>query len=158
MLGDVGTLIPLLVGMAKEDAIDITAAIFWMGVFNIISSYQWDLPMPVQPMKSIAAAAISDGLTAAEVSAAGIFTGGVVMLLGGLGVIEALSHVVPLSVISGIQLGLGLRMVVKGVKYNQGQAWWGLDSRFTGIMVAVIACALQRFPRVPVSSAPRHTV
>ena len=82
MLGDLGTLIPLLVGMAKVrmtpsleynnvdaqiGSIQITPALFWMGVFNIISSYQWDLPMPVQPMKMIAATAISDGLTKGEV-------------------------------------------------------------------------------------------
>lgn len=83
--------------------------------------------------------------------AAGIFTGGVVMLLGALGLVDTLNYIVPKSVISGVQLGLGLRMMVKGFNYNKNLDWFGADSRCTGILCAVAACWLQRYPRVPVA-------
>eukprot|EP00656_Telonema_subtile_P053401 TRINITY_DN7736_c0_g1_i2.p1 TRINITY_DN7736_c0_g1~~TRINITY_DN7736_c0_g1_i2.p1 ORF type:complete len:382 (+),score=103.61 TRINITY_DN7736_c0_g1_i2:120-1265(+) len=84
-------------------------------------------------------------------SAAGIFTGGVTMLLGVLGLVEALYYVVPHSVINGIQLGLGLRMLIKGVKYNQQLAWFGADSRCLGIVCALLSFWASRFERVPVA-------
>lgn len=56
----------------------------YAGVFNIISALQWDIPMPVQPMKSISAVAIADGLSPGAFAASGIITGGVVWILGPL--------------------------------------------------------------------------
>ena len=81
-LGDLGTLLPLLLAMSRVGAINPQAALFWMGVFNVASAVAWDVPMPVQPMKNIAAVCIADGLSAAEVSAAGIFVGASVWMLG----------------------------------------------------------------------------
>ena len=73
------------------------------------------------------------------------------MLLGVLGLVEALYYVVPHSVINGIQLGLGLRMLIKGVKYNQQLAWYGADSRCLGIVCALLSFWASRFERVPVA-------
>ena len=79
-LGDLGTLIPLLAACAKLGTIRMGPAIFWMGIFNVVSALQWDIPMPVQPMKSIAAVAIADGMTPGAFAAAGILVGGIMMV------------------------------------------------------------------------------
>ena len=59
-LGDLGTLLPLLLACADAGVVKPASALLWMGAFNVLSGYQWDLPMPVQPMKAIAAAAITE--------------------------------------------------------------------------------------------------
>ncbi|KAJ8610872.1 hypothetical protein CTAYLR_009137 [Chrysophaeum taylorii] len=146
MMGDLGTLLPLTLAMAEKGSIRPGAALLWTGVFNVIGAYQWDLPMPVQPMKTIAATAITEGLSEGAVAAAGIFTGGAVALLGLTGVIEIVNRVVPRSVVSGIQLGLGLRMVGVGVAYV-GARWTALDGPFLGGAAALAgAAAAQDLP------------
>ena len=36
MLGDLGTLLPLLLAMAEAGSIKLAAALFWMGLFNVV--------------------------------------------------------------------------------------------------------------------------
>jgi len=62
-LGDLGTLVPLLVGMAQIGVIDFVPALFFGGVFNVLTGLIWGVPMCVQPMKTIAAIALADGLS-----------------------------------------------------------------------------------------------
>jgi len=52
-LGDLGTFLPLTLGMAAYGVISLPAALFWAGTFNVITGFLWDSPMPVQPMKTI---------------------------------------------------------------------------------------------------------
>ena len=111
MFGDFGTLLPLLLAMANVGSVAPAAALFWFGAFNVATAYEWDVPMCVQPMKTIAAAAIADGLSAGAVSAAGLFVGACVLALGLTGLVEVVNRFVPRSVVSGIQLGLGFRMM-----------------------------------------------
>ena len=56
MFGDFGTLLPLLLAMANVGSVAPAAALFWFGAFNVATAYEWDVPMCVQPMKTIAAA------------------------------------------------------------------------------------------------------
>ena len=44
-LGDLGTFIPLLVGMANQGSIDFASALFWAGAFNVLTGAAWDVPM-----------------------------------------------------------------------------------------------------------------
>ena len=68
MLGDLGTLLPLVLAMAERGSIAPGAALFWMGAGNVASAYAWDVPMPVQPMKTVAAAAIALAVPAEALS------------------------------------------------------------------------------------------
>ena len=73
-LGDLGTLLPLLIACSETCAIRPATALLWMGFLNVLSAFAWDIPMPVQPMKAIAVAAITEParFTAGAVAAAGI--------------------------------------------------------------------------------------
>lgn len=113
-LGDLGTFIPLVVALARDRLIYLAPALFFSGISNVITGYLWDIPMCVQPMKSIAAAALNGDLTLQEVTAAGILTGGLVFLLGVTGLIEVVNGIIPFTVVSGIQIGLGLKLAGKG--------------------------------------------
>ena len=66
--------------------------------------------MPVQPMKSIAAVALAQNLSREEVSASGVLVGGMMIFLAVTNAIEVVNAVVPKEVVSGLQLGLGVKV------------------------------------------------
>lgn len=71
--GDLGTFIPLYAALGQQRAIYVAPALFLAGLSNLVTGYAWDVPMPVQPMKTIAAVALVEGLTRAQVTTAGIW-------------------------------------------------------------------------------------
>ena len=81
-LGDLGILIPLLVGMAHQGSVHFVPALFFAGLWNFATGLLWDVPMCVQPMKTIAAVALADGLSRVQVSLAGLLVAAFVLLLG----------------------------------------------------------------------------
>jgi len=142
-LGDMGTFIPLLVGMVSVNGLNISSALFFAGLFNVITGVAFGIPMPVQPMKAIATVAISQGLTKNEILAAGIVTGFVIFLFGITRIIELLKRIIPLSVVRGLQLGLGISLVLKGVSMVLGTGtFFGYDSIFVGLISALFVLFL----------------
>ena len=73
-LGDLGTFLPLLVGLTVESGLDVGTTLIVTGVYNLVTAICFDVPMPVQPMKTIAAVALDDAhvsqIAAASASAA----------------------------------------------------------------------------------------
>ena len=148
-LGDLGTFIPLTVALARERKIALAPALFWAGVSNIITGYAWDVPMCVQPMKSISAVALTDtngsgnvGLDAQSVTTAGILTGGAVLILGVTNLIEIVNWIVPLTVVCGLQIGVGIRLASKGMTDIQTLPWGG---GYDCIGLAVVCALLSMF-------------
>lgn len=41
-LGDLGTFLPLILGLASADAIKFTPALFWAGAFNVLTGILWN--------------------------------------------------------------------------------------------------------------------
>lgn len=76
---------------------------------NFLAGVAWDVPMPVQPMKSIAAVALAQNMNKAEVSASGVLVGGMMIVLAVTNAIEVVNAVVPKEVVSGLQVGAGGR-------------------------------------------------
>src|SRR5208337_4175124 len=81
-LGDLGTFLPLLVGMAAQNGLNFAASLFFAGVFNVITGLTFAIPMAVQPMKAIAAVALTEGLTVPQILAAGATVSLIVLVLG----------------------------------------------------------------------------
>src|SRR5947207_336685 len=75
-LGDLGLFVPLLVGMSTTCGLNFAVALFFAGLFNVITGFMFSIPMAVQPMKAIAAIAITSKLSSSQILAAGIVTGG----------------------------------------------------------------------------------
>lgn len=151
-LGDLGTFIPLLVGMSITNGLNFASALFFAGVFNILTGLAFSIPMAVQPMKAIAAVAISENLRAEQILAAGIWTSAVVLLLGLTRVIDVVDRVIPRPVVRGLQLGLGIQLIEKGVLLVRDTgSFWGLDSVLTGILGFALVLALASSRRTPVA-------
>ncbi len=149
-LGDMGTFLPLLVGMASQNGLDFASALFFAGFFNFVTGLIFAIPMAVQPMKAIAAVALTEGLTAREIVAAGASVSLVILVLGLTGLIEALDRAVPRSVVRGIQLALGLSLLMKGLQMVAATGTpVGFDSVLTGAVAAVVTLFLFFSRRLP---------
>ncbi len=150
-LGDLGTFIPLLVGMVNVCGLEVASALIFAGVFNIITGIAFGIPMAVQPMKAIGTIAIAEGLTPDQIYAAGIVTGAIIFLLGITNLIELLNRIIPFSVVRGLQMGLGLRLLIDGIGMVKGtNRYLDYDSITVGIiMCALLVLILFFFERVP---------
>lgn len=149
-LGDLGTFLPLLVGMAAQNGLDFAAALFFAGLFNIVTGLTFAIPMAVQPMKAIAAVALTEGLTVPEILAAGATVSAVVLVLGLTGLIDWLNRMVPRSVVRGLQLALGLSLLMKGLQMIAGTGVVvGPDSYVTAVIATLIVLALLLSRTVP---------
>jgi len=149
-LGDLGTFLPLLVGMAARNGLDFASSLFFAGLFNVISGLVFGIPIAVQPMKAIAAVALTEGLTVGEILAAGATVSLVVLLLGLTGLMDWLNRAIPRPVVRGLQLALGLSLLMKGLTLIAGTgAWVGADSYLIGGIAALVVVVLFSSRKVP---------
>lgn len=129
-LGDLGTFLPLLIALATSPTtphqISLSTTLILTGLYNIATGVLFGIPLPVQPMKAIAAIAIAKSLSRGEVMAAGIFVAGCIGLLSVTGLLEVVNRWVPVPVVKGIQVGAGLSLVVAaGTKALSELSWVG---------------------------------
>ncbi len=108
--GDLGTDFPLIVGMILAAHLDSTSVLVTYGLMQLVTGLVYRLPMPVQPLKAVAALVITQHLPAPPIFGAGIAIGIAMLLLTLSGGIDWLARVIPKSVVRGIQVGLGLQL------------------------------------------------
>ncbi len=78
-LGDLGTLLPLSIGMTLINGLNPAGMFLAVGIFYIISGLYLGVTSPVQPMKVIGAYAVATAMSAQQILASGLMMG--VMLL-----------------------------------------------------------------------------
>lgn len=108
--GDLGTDLPLLVGMILASGADGSRILLVFGLCQIFSALAYGVPMPVQPLKAVAALVIAQQIAAPVVFGAGLTIGMVMLLLSLSGGLEGMARVIPKAVVRGLQLGLGLQL------------------------------------------------
>jgi xanthine/uracil/vitamin C permease (AzgA family) len=113
---DLGTFLPLVLGVLMVRHFDPTGLLAGFGVFALITAAVYRRPVPVQPMKAVAAIVITTGISPQVVAAGGLFMGLILVLLAVSGSITALARWVPQPVLSGVQLGIGLHLILAGVR------------------------------------------
>ncbi|KAH9906727.1 hypothetical protein F4778DRAFT_593509 [Xylariomycetidae sp. FL2044] len=111
-LGDLGTLLPLMITLAVNHSISLSTTLVFSGFFNLVTGVVFGIPLPVQPMKAIAAAAIASKTPERETVAAGTVTSIAVLVLSATGLLHHVTRVIPVPVIKGIQFGAGLSLVI----------------------------------------------
>ena len=111
-LGDLGTLLPLMLGAIAVAGLAPTPVLLGFAVVYVASALCYRLPIPVQPMKAVAAVLLTAGLGPVEVAASGVMIGLALLILGVTGWITRLARLVPQSVLAGLQLGLGLALAL----------------------------------------------
>lgn len=113
--GDIGTLIPFVVGYVTIVKVDPVGLLFMFGISLLAVGLIYRTPLPVQPMKAIGAAAIAGGLNPAAIFGAGLITGIFWLAAGVTGIIRPVAKLASKPVVRGIMLGLGLSFMVDGI-------------------------------------------
>jgi len=118
-LGDLGTLIPLSVALMVITGLSVTSVLLAVGLFYIITGLYYKLPIPVQPLKVVSAIAIAypAKITLPIMAATGMAFGFVLLLLALTGLIDWLARFFTKPIVRGIQLGLGLILMHKGIGF-----------------------------------------
>lgn len=123
-LGDLGTFLPIVIALTEGQQISLATTLIFTGIFNILTGICFGIPLPVQPMKAIAAVAILKSLNAGEVAAAGLFVSICILLLSVTGLLTWITRVVPIPVVKGIQVGAGLSLIIAaGTKVLADLGW-----------------------------------
>ena len=106
--GDWGTLIPFIIGFVLIVGFNPAGIFLCLGITNIILGIKYNLPLPVQPQKTIATVALSQKWTPSMVISTGFGTGIIWTVLGFSKKLNKIVERVPTTAVRGIQLGLGL--------------------------------------------------
>lgn len=115
-MGDFGTLFPLAIGYIVINGMNPAGLLIMMGLINITTGLVYRQPMPVEPMKVMAVTAIAQRWPPSMIYAAGFGTGVIWIILAFSGLIQKLSAITPRSVVRGIQVALGILLVIEGIK------------------------------------------
>jgi SulP family sulfate permease len=115
-LGDLGTLLPLAIGMILLNKLHATNVFVLIGLFYILAGHYFGVPVPVQPMKVIGAYAIATGLTPTQIVSSSLWMGVFFLFLGITGLIQLIGKYTPKSTVRGVQLGVGVVLLIRGLK------------------------------------------
>jgi len=142
--GDLGTLIPFVVGYITLNKMDPLGILIAFGVFKIFVGLYFKTPVPIQPMKAIGGMAIAHAgtITPGMIWGSGIFTGLFWLLMGITGAITWIEKVTTKPVVRGIMLGLGLSFIVEGLGMMRNQPWFALG----GVALTLLLLNSRRFP------------
>lgn len=148
-LGDLGTLLPILIALS-HGYISLSSTLVFSGLANILTGVFFGIPLPVQPMKAIAAVALARGLSQDEVASAGLFVAGVIGFLSLTGLMQWFTRNIPIPVIKGIQLGTGLSLVIYGGKLVESQ--YGPNTRNNVLLILMVLLAFLALLGSPIYS------
>jgi MFS superfamily sulfate permease-like transporter len=128
--GDLGTLIPFVAAYISVVKMDPAGILLAFGSMLIVVGLVYRTPFPVQPMKAIGAAAITQtgalaSLTAATVIGAGVVTGVIWLVLAATGMARRLTRWVPRPAMLGVVMGLGFSFMLEGIRMMSKAPWLG---------------------------------
>jgi len=149
--GDLGTSLPLIVGMIAAAKLDATSVLVVFGALQVLTGLVYRMPMPVQPLKAVAAIVIAQKVGADVVYGGGLAIGFAMLLLVVTGGLDWLARVVPKVVVRGIQCGLGLqlgRIAVADYVPGAGAAGYALAAVAMVIILALLGN--RRVPPAPI--------
>jgi SulP family sulfate permease len=121
-LGDLGTLLPLAVGMIVVNRLDPTGLFLTVGLYYILAGAWFGVTVPVQPMKVIGAYAVATGISAIQITTAGLLLGFLLLIIGGSGLMGLIGRYTPAAVVRGVQLSTGVLLLAQGVRFMAGTA------------------------------------
>jgi hypothetical protein len=118
--GDIGTDLPLVVGMILAAGLDSASVLIVYGTMQILSGLTYRLPMPVQPLKAVAVIVIAQSaaqkVTPDILYGGGLAIGLTMLFLTITGLVNWLGKIIPKTVVRGIQFGLGLQLASLALK------------------------------------------
>src|SRR5688572_12779962 len=125
--GDIGTDLPLIIGMILAAGLDSASVLIMFGLMQVFTALTYGIPMAVQPLKAVAVIVITQQVAPEVLYGGGLAIGLTMLALTLSGGIDWLARVVPKSVVRGLQLGLGIQLALLAVRdYVQADGGRGL--------------------------------
>ena len=148
--GDLGTLLPIVVGMILINKLSPSTVFLAFGLFYMVTGYYYRLPIPVQPLKAVGAIAIAYPalITEPVIGASGIIFGALLLVFALTGIVDKLAKLFTQPVVRGIQLSLGLVFLKKGIELIVSPQVFlnGLPGRFAeyhiNLIIGIVVFAL----------------
>lgn len=145
--GDLGTLIPFAAAYLSVLKMDANGLFVAFGLSLIAAGLIYRTPFPVQPMKAIGVAAVSQAALAAGMGAtivvgAALTTGVLWIVLAATGLARRAAGWVPRPALLGVVMGLGFTFMLEGIRMMSTGPW------VAGTLLALAFVLLSR-PRVP---------
>ncbi len=109
-MGDFGTLFPLVIGYIAVNGLDPAGLFIMLGLTNVAIGLVYRLPMPLQPKKVIAVAAIAQKWPPSRIYVSGLGLGVTWFILVFSGALRKTIELTPTLVVRGIQLALGVML------------------------------------------------
>lgn len=118
-LGDIGVLLPLAAGLVLVSGLEAGTVLLTTGLVYLAAGFYFRLPIPVQPLKAMAAIAIAGGgkIGAGELAAGAIIIGAALLFLRFTGLATGLSRIFAPWTVKGVQLAVGLLLIKSGLTF-----------------------------------------
>ncbi len=145
--GDIGTDLPLLMALIATCGLDAASVSIAFGALQIATGVVYGLPMPVQPLKAMAAIMLAQRLSAGTLAGGGLVIGVTMLVLAVTGTLDWLARAVPKAVVRGMQLGLGITLATLALKQYAGSDG-GVGYAVAGL-ATVVLLLFRRQKRVP---------
>ena len=156
--GDLGTLLPIVIALSRtstgrryddDGPISVSSTLVFSGLANILTGVAFGIPLPVQPMKAIAAVAIAQGFNRGQMASAGLLVAGAIGFLSITGLLQWFTRRVPIPIVKGIQLGTGLSLMISGGPLVLLDNWAIYAKVITLLFTLVFLLYCQTRPRIP---------
>jgi SulP family sulfate permease len=121
-LGDLGTILPLAIGMILINGLNPMGLFLSVGLFYICSGLYFGVTSPVEPMKVISAYAIATGISAHQIQASTAWIFLFLIIIGATNIVTHVGRYIPKPVIRGVQLSTGILLISQGVSLMLGTA------------------------------------
>jgi len=149
--GDLGTLIPFVVAYISIVKMDPAGVLLAFGVALIVAGWFYRTPFPVQPMKAIGAAAVTQAagpiaLAPGVVVGAALVTAILWLVLGATGTAKRIAAWVPRPALLGVVMGLGFSFMLEGIRMMSGQ--WVVSACL--LVLTFVLLARSRVPAMAV--------
>ncbi len=132
-LGDLGTLLPFLVGFIVVAGVQPTSILLAFGLSLVIVDWRFGMTMPVQPMKGVGAAALAHTVVGTNdmptvLALAALMTGVFWLIAAWSGLARWLARHVSRDVVHGVVLGLGTALILAGLRRIESDVVLGAAS------------------------------
>lgn len=145
--GDIGTDLPLIVGMLLASDLRMSNVLIVYGLFQVLTALVYGIPMPVQPLKAVALIVITQKISSDIIFGGGFAIGVIMLVLTITGLINWLNKIIPKTVIRGIQFGLGLQLCLLAVKdYIPSDNYTGYIFASMGFVIGLILIGNKKYP------------
>ena len=145
--GDLGTDLPLLTGMALAAHLDGASVLMVFGALQVFTALVYRMPMPVQPLKAMAAIVIAQKISGDVLFGGGLAIGILMLFLVVTGLVDWLVRVIPGVVVRGIQMGLGIQLASLALKdYIRVDGWTGYGLAAACFLLGLLFLGDRRMP------------